>query len=198
LDTKQQIIKAALKVFLQKGYDGASLTAIIREAGVSKGGIYHHFESKEHLFREVLGFTTAEMDKWSTSQFRSVTSARDLIPALLGSLQSMSEAFSGIVGEGAQHPYSFLEILVNAARRHEGVRREMEAVYSKTRQAIGDLLRRSQEDGEIRPDIDCDVLALEINALMEGVLLLSVLDETIDLGTVGRRLYENMWKMIAA
>jgi AcrR family transcriptional regulator len=198
VDTKQKIIRTALRIFLEKGYDRASLREITQEAGVSKGGIYHHFGSKEDLFREALAFITAEMDKWSTSQFRSVKSAKDLVAALLGSLKSMSQAFADIVGEGAQHPYSFLEILINAARRHESVRREMEAVYSGTRRAIEDLLVQSQRAGEIRPDIDCEALALEINALMEGILLLSVLDETINLGAVGSRLSENMWKMMAA
>lgn len=198
LDTRERIIKTALRVFLEKGFDRAPLKEIAREAGVTKGGIYHYFESKEHLFREALRFITAEMDKWSASHFKSVSTAKDLLEALPGSVRSMKEAFAGMVGEDVgPHPYRFLEILINAARRNEGVRQEMEATYSTTRKNVKSLLLRAQEAGEIRPDVDCEALALEINALMEGILLLSVLDDTIDLDTAGDRIYRNMWRMIA-
>jgi len=197
LDTKQRIIRTALQVFLAKGYDAASLKEVARQAGVTKGGIYHYFESKEQLFGEALALTAAEMQKWSASRFGSVRSAKDMIEAILGSARPMAEAFSGIVGQdAAQHPYSFLEILVNAARKSETVRREMEAIYSQTRENMKRLLLKAQETGEIRGDIDCAALALEINALMEGILLLSVLDETVDLDTVGDRIARNMWTMI--
>lgn len=171
---------------------------IAREAGVTKGGVYHYFESKGHLFREALSFITAEMDRWSTSRFRTVRSAHDLLAALFGSIGPMREAFEGIVGEEVgQQPYSFLEILVNAARRDEGVRREMGAIYSRTRENMMQVFVQAQEAGEIRSDIDCDALAFEITALMEGTLLLSVIDETVDLDVVGKRIYRNMWRMIA-
>ena len=170
---------------------------IARRSGVTKGGIYHYFESKEQLFREALAFITAQMKQWSTSQFRSVSSARDLLAALFGSIRSMRLAFSRIVGEAAeQHPYSFLEILISAARRNEGVRREMEAIYSRTRENISNILLRAQERGEIRSDIDCKVLAFQINALIEGTLLLSVLDDTFDIDAVGDLMFRNIWRTI--
>ncbi len=172
---------------------------IARQAGVTKGGIYHYFESKEHLFREALSFITARMERWSASQFRSVSSAHDLLAALLGSIRSMRDAFAGIVGETeAPHPYSFLEILVNAARRDEGVRHAMETIYSRTRENVAKILRRAQEEGEIREDIDCEVLAFQINALIEGAMLLSVLDGTVDLDTIGERMFRNIWITIGA
>ncbi len=45
----QQILQAAVDEFLSKGYEGASIDSIARRAGLTKGGIYHHFNSKEEL-----------------------------------------------------------------------------------------------------------------------------------------------------
>lgn len=175
------------------------MNEIARGARLTKGGIYHHFESKEHLFREALRYISVEMDGWSTTQFQEVKSAQGLLAALFGSIASMKDAFAGIVGaEGKQQPYSFLEVLVNAARRDEDVRREMGAVYAHTRKNIKQVLDKSQEAGEIRGDIDCEALAFEITALMEGTMLLSVIDETVDLDTVGDRIYRNIWAMVKA
>lgn len=43
------LLNAAVEEFLQKGYEGASIDAISKRAGVSKGGFYHHFPNKEVL-----------------------------------------------------------------------------------------------------------------------------------------------------
>jgi AcrR family transcriptional regulator len=197
LETKERVIRTALEVFLERGYERTSMREIAHRAGVTKGGIYHYFQGKEHLFREALSFITQQMEEWSGSQFRFVNSAKDLLAQLFGSIKSMSEAFAGIVGERAkEQPYSFLEILVTAVRRDEGARRKMMSIYSDTRQNIAKILVRAQERGEIKNDIDCEVLSFQINALMEGTLLLSVLDGTVDLDTIGEQMYRNIWRTI--
>lgn len=52
LDTEKQdrIINAAIKEFAQKGYDSASTNEIVKEAGISKGLLFHYFQSKKQLF----------------------------------------------------------------------------------------------------------------------------------------------------
>ena len=48
--TVQKILDTAERLFIEKGYDHASLQDIIRATGLSKGAIYHHFASKEDIF----------------------------------------------------------------------------------------------------------------------------------------------------
>jgi AcrR family transcriptional regulator len=48
-ERREQILDAALRVFAQKGYAGATMRDIAREVGITEGLIYHYFESKEHL-----------------------------------------------------------------------------------------------------------------------------------------------------
>ncbi|MTI10370.1 TetR/AcrR family transcriptional regulator [Curvivirga aplysinae] len=49
-----QIINAAKKVFLEKGFDIASMDMIAAEAGVSKRTVYSHYQSKENLFASIM------------------------------------------------------------------------------------------------------------------------------------------------
>ncbi len=49
----QAIIEAAVEVFLDKGYEGASMEAIAKRAGLTKGGLYHHFNSKDEILQYV-------------------------------------------------------------------------------------------------------------------------------------------------
>lgn len=51
---RQQILKSAKKVFLEKGFQGATIDDIAREEGVVRGTILYHYKSKEHLMEAVL------------------------------------------------------------------------------------------------------------------------------------------------
>ncbi len=50
----RQILDGALDVFRARGYDGASMETIARQAGVSKGTLYVYFPNKEELFKELI------------------------------------------------------------------------------------------------------------------------------------------------
>ena len=51
LDEKQdRILNAAIKEFAQKGYDSASTNEIVKEAGISKGLLFHYFKIKSSYF----------------------------------------------------------------------------------------------------------------------------------------------------
>ena len=52
--TKEKILTAATKVFLQYGFEAASIKMILQEADVVTGSFYHFFASKEILFENVI------------------------------------------------------------------------------------------------------------------------------------------------
>jgi AcrR family transcriptional regulator len=52
--TRAQLITVATRMFAAQGYEDTSIEAVLREAGVSRGSLYHHFASKEALFEAVL------------------------------------------------------------------------------------------------------------------------------------------------
>lgn len=52
-DKKEEILEAALTLFSKFGYDGTSFSQIAKHVGLTKGGIYHHFQSKEELFNQL-------------------------------------------------------------------------------------------------------------------------------------------------
>ncbi len=53
-NTKEQLLKATLKLISEKGYLGATTREIALEAGVTELTLFRHFGSKEHLFEELL------------------------------------------------------------------------------------------------------------------------------------------------
>ncbi len=52
-ETRKKIVDTAFKLFTKKGYENTSVQDIIDETGLSKGAIYHHFDSKEAILLTV-------------------------------------------------------------------------------------------------------------------------------------------------
>ena len=52
--TRAQLIAIATRLFAEHGYEGTSIEAVLREAGVSRGSLYHHFAGKEALYEAVV------------------------------------------------------------------------------------------------------------------------------------------------
>lgn len=50
---RQRIVAAAVALFAEQGYDATSVNQVVARAGVAKGALYHHFESKDDLLYEV-------------------------------------------------------------------------------------------------------------------------------------------------
>lgn len=59
---RRRILETAEREFLDKGYDGTSIDAIVREVGGSKSTVYSHFRDKDVLFAEALGQASHDLD----------------------------------------------------------------------------------------------------------------------------------------
>lgn len=53
-DTRERILQTALDLFIEQGYDKASLREIAERVGVTKAALYYHFASKEEIFRTLM------------------------------------------------------------------------------------------------------------------------------------------------
>lgn len=53
-DTRERILEAALKLFSEKGYLGATTKEIAKASGISEVTLFRHFQTKENLFISVL------------------------------------------------------------------------------------------------------------------------------------------------
>ncbi len=60
---KGKILKAAAKLFPQRGYFGTSMEEIAQEVGVAKSALYYHFESKDALCRELMENSVRDLKK---------------------------------------------------------------------------------------------------------------------------------------
>jgi AcrR family transcriptional regulator len=87
--TITQIRKVALTQFIEKGYEGASLSDIANEVGIKKQSIYTHYKSKDELFLSVMSQVIDEETEFLHDFFsRSYTSLRDYLERFVLELQN--------------------------------------------------------------------------------------------------------------
>src|SRR6266540_3411787 len=87
--TRQHILAVATEELLAHGYTGTSLSDLIRAAGVTKGGFYHHFRSKEALAVEVVRARQAECAELSEDA--------KLAPQIAGYCEAWIDTAAGLV-----------------------------------------------------------------------------------------------------
>ena len=54
VDSRQEILRTAARLFQQRGYDATSMNDIAAALKLSKGGLYHHFQSKDEILFEIM------------------------------------------------------------------------------------------------------------------------------------------------
>jgi len=82
-NTRDRLLDAALTLFAEKGYVATGTQEIIDSAGVTKPVLYHYFESKEALFRELVGgiydATAAAWDSMLTEETKAIDRLRGIL-----------------------------------------------------------------------------------------------------------------------
>jgi AcrR family transcriptional regulator len=93
--TRDHLIETATRLFAERGFEGTSIDAILEDAGVSRGSLYHHFATKEALFEAV--FMAVE-GRIGAETAQASIGAPDIIAGLrAGSLEWMRLAGDPVV-----------------------------------------------------------------------------------------------------
>jgi AcrR family transcriptional regulator len=159
----QRIIDAAARKFGSEGYQAASMEAVARAAGVSKGLLHYHFSSKEHLLIEAQRATFRQVYQRFTERFqhgeRGLETALDAIDALWAALYGMK----------SWAPF-MVEILSLAAHQHK-VRSQVDSFYAETMEMLEEGMSRVFADHQDRLIMPPDRMARVIRSSLHGLVL---------------------------
>jgi len=107
--TKAHILDTALRLFAERGYDGATMRVIADEAGVSLGNAYYYFKSKEHLVQAYYARMSADYVARTADM---LTQTKDFGERLTRSMEMLLDviapyhAFAGVLFRTAADPSS--------------------------------------------------------------------------------------------
>ncbi len=160
---RNQILEAALTVFARAGFDEARMEDIAKESGVSKGGLYLYYKSKDALIEALLlSIFTVEAHGMRALLTRD-ESATARILSWTHMMTSLMERMS------AARPV-MLEFYAIAARR-EKVRKFLGEMLQEYSEMFAEIIRQGIARGEFRA-VNADAAALGLIALYEGIALL--------------------------
>lgn len=159
--TRRKLIDAAIDVFGEVGYVAAGRAAIIDRAGVTKGALYHHFDSIESLVVAIIegGFATL------LNTFQSMCQPSS--PALEGMIHGMFAVTDALATDKEARAAGHLVFAL--AESHETT----VGVFTRWMTELATQTRRAIAEGDLREDLDPDLVGESILGAMLGTWLLS-------------------------
>ncbi len=164
------------------GYKEVSMSRILKETGLSKGGFYHHFESKEDLFEEVSRQFFATLDSGEGYSPMQEKSFIENINDWLDYRQRSFEIFADTTGKdtGPLNPFLFM---MQVIRYLPGGRQQAEIYMYRQKRQIESIIEIALQRNEIPADLISSKLADLMLSTFDGIqlqgLLLSQTFETL-------------------
>jgi len=157
--TRGQLISIARRLFAERGYEDTSIEAVLREAGVSRGSLYHHFPGKEALFEAVAEDVETSVGEQTLAVARGAAGPVE-------ALRAASLAWIRLAGD----PVVQRILLIDAPSVLGWERwRAMEEDHALG--GIKAILQLIAKEGKLRPDL-ADTLAHVLLASVNEVALL--------------------------
>ncbi|HMB25279.1 MAG: TetR/AcrR family transcriptional regulator [Chloroflexota bacterium] len=164
-ETRSRILEAAIKLFSNRGYNKASVDDICAEAGISKGAFYHHFESKQALFRALL-------NTWLQAIDNAIEASKDKTAP--ETFMQMTEAFPHVFEAAGDGLPMFLEFWLQASRDKK-IWEASVAPYRRYHKYFTALIKKGQDEGSF-VEVDPALTSRMIVATAMGLLMQSLLD----------------------
>jgi len=138
----ESVLRAAVEVFNERGYDGASMEDLSKRLGVAKSAIYHHVSGKEELLQMALD---RALDGWS----QAAEHARGLDAPAVKRLEALVRGTVAVLE--AQLPYVTLLLRVRGNTEVERAALERRKSFDRL---VASLVAEAERDGDIRADVD--------------------------------------------
>ena len=159
--TRERLLQAASREIYRSGFQSASLDRILASAGVTKGALYHHFDSKEALGYAVVEEVIAPDVRGTW--VRPLQMGKDPIDALIGIVQGIS-----VRPEDVRGGCPLNNLAQEMSPLDAGFRKRLSIVFDAWREAVASVLREGQTHGSVRRDVEPVDAAGLLIAMVEG------------------------------
>jgi len=169
---KTKLLDAAVGAIRAKGYSASTVDDICQRAGVTKGGFFHHFDSKEELAVSAAGYFSSNADDlFMTAPYRSLP---DPLDRLLGYvdfrksiLQGELPEYTCLLGTMVQETYDTHPAIREACERGINLNATM------LEADIAEAMRNHGIASESNASWTAQSLALYIQAVLQGAFILA-------------------------
>ena len=145
METRKKILFEAFKLFLSRGYRNVSLNDVVHTVGVTRGGFYHYFKSKDELYIEVINtYFFSLFDRYMEMLQPSRGSVKERLWSVFSEIYAVYDEMIALVGE--ENFRGITAILFSGLKRFDFILRRLKELYTE----IVDALERIIEEGKKR------------------------------------------------
>jgi TetR/AcrR family transcriptional regulator, fatty acid metabolism regulator protein len=152
------ILDAAVHVFAERGYHGARVGDVAREAGVAHGLLYHYFSSKEELVQTIFRENWGEL----VARFRAVESSDEPAAAKL-------EGIAKILLRTWRNDPDLVTVMVRDVARSPRLQGQVDEV-GEAFAIVQRIVEEGQAEGDFRQDLDPRLASWVLYGGLEEVL----------------------------
>jgi TetR/AcrR family transcriptional regulator, cholesterol catabolism regulator len=150
--TKEQLIRAAVRLFSEQGYAQTSLQQLVQTAGLTKGAFYYYFSSKEEIL-------TLIYDSYLDDQLSRI---EDVVGLGLAPSETMRGVIRAMLGTVELYPDRITIFLRERAALSEHGLRAMRAKREQYQQVVIEVIERGVTEGAFAPTGDTRLTAYAI------------------------------------
>ncbi len=167
--TRLRLLQAAEAVFARRGFHGASVDEIAREAGATTGALYANFSGKEDLFLELFDHTMAQ-------DVRGYSEASETGGTLEAAARAGADRWMQVLSQRPEYFPLFIEFWAYAVRQPE-VRARFAERFAAFRLATGQIVTAGARAAGIEVAHEhVELLGTFVNALANGLALEKLVD----------------------
>ncbi|HSZ04821.1 MAG TPA: helix-turn-helix domain-containing protein [Solirubrobacteraceae bacterium] len=156
---REEILAAARACFAREGFHATSMRDIYRECGLSPGGVYNHFASKEQIVRAL-----------GEERLRDARARREALELIEDPIEALRLLAAGTREELVREEDLLLDLqLAGEALRNESIAEVSRQAFEATLQTVVGLIGRAQRTGHLDPHADADALARVLIGAFQGV-----------------------------
>jgi AcrR family transcriptional regulator len=167
------LLRAAAELISEVGIERASLRGVGERAGISRAMPGYHFGSKDGLVASLVEHAYGQTV--ATTNAVLASSERDIegLPAL-DAIRAIIQTYLRVVGAGESVQERAVVVMWGATFPTNHGLAAMTEADRATHRDLADLIRRGQQDGSIRSELDADAAAIMIMGLARGVAAISL------------------------
>ncbi|WP_250152156.1 TetR/AcrR family transcriptional regulator [Ancylobacter radicis] len=186
-EPRRRVLDAAIACFTRSGFHGTSMQQICAEAGMSPGGLYRYFPSKESIILAII----EEEQAARTTLIEVLETAPSFVEGIarMGAALFSREAPAVCIALGP-------EIYAETAR-NPALKPTFDAVEAEMNDAILRCFHAAQAKGEVDPGLDGDMVMLLLGAIGDGLILRSRFDPDMPLDRMMPEIAELIGRMLA-
>ncbi len=165
--TQQMIVARAAQLFNRQGYFGSSIEDLMNETGLKKGGIYNHFRSKDELALAAFDYAVEVIWQCVEEEMKDRPNQVDRLQGMLAAYQRLIE------DPPIKGGCPVLNTAIESDDTHPALRARARGALTRWRTWIQRRVTRGIEAGEVRPEVDSDLLATLLISMIEGAIMMS-------------------------